>query len=67
MELCQYKHGGLEQRATMMTFRIPVFGVTVAHYHHLVAADHNYRQSAKKKFNSLRLHSTVECQSQRDV
>ena len=39
MEMCHYKHGGLEQGATMMTFRILVFGVTVAHYHHLVAAD----------------------------
>ena len=39
MEMCHYKHGGLEQGATMMTFRIPVFGVTVARYHHLVAAN----------------------------
>ena len=38
MEMCHYKQGGLEQRATMMKFR-PVYGVTVAHYHHLVAAN----------------------------
>ena len=39
MEMCHYKQGGLEQRATMMKFRRPVYGVTVAHYHHLVAAN----------------------------
>lgn len=38
MEMCPCEHGGLEQRDTMMNFRVAELGVTVAHYHHLVAA-----------------------------
>lgn len=36
MEMGPCEHGGLEQKATMMNFRVVEPGGTVAHYHHLV-------------------------------